>query len=282
MLRKLPGEDVLKLLGRVPVAPFLALLFGGVALILLFAMPSWRLEQVAAPFGLDRWLSVAQPPLGLKARSLVALMGGATIAVAIWVLARLASRWITPSHRAVSVPAWAGSDASLPVDTSNEVAPPDPAEGQVDNIVAWPSLPRFLRKEPDDDAPPFSNLPSTKGPEDELSLDAPIVAEAPNRPHLVLVPEQSSKAEQEECMAALYVPQPDPVFLQTPPPVRPPAALGERNATFGEDLHMLVDRLERSLARASGEARHPSPKGDEATLKAAIAQLDALIAANAR
>lgn len=282
MLRKLPGEDVLKLLGRVPVAPFLALLFGGVALILLFAMPSWRLEQVAAPFGLDRWLSVAQPPLGLKARSLVALMGGATIAVAIWVLARLASRWIASSYRAVPVPAWAGSDASLMVDMSNEVAPPDPAVGQVDNIVAWPSLPRFLRKETDDAALPFPNLPSTEGPVGELSLDTPIVAEASNRPHLVLVPEWPAKAEQQEGMAALYVPQPDPVFLQTPPPVRPPAAFGERNATFGEDLHMLVDRLERSLARASGEARHPSPKGEEATLKAAIAQLDALIAANAR
>lgn len=282
MSRKLPGEDVLKLLGRVPVAPFLALLFGGVALILLFAMPSWRLEQVAAPFGLDRWLSVAQPPLGLKARTLVALMGGATIAVAIWVLVHLASRWIASSHRVVPVPAWAGSTAPLPVDTSNEVAPPDPVEGQVDNIVAWPSLPRFLRKEPDDAAPPFSGLPSTEGPEDELALDMPIVAEAPNRPHLVLVPEWPAKAEQREGMAAIYAPQPDPVFLQTPPPVRPPAALGERDATFGEDLHMLVDRLERSLARDSGVARYPSAKGEEATLKAAIAQLDALIAANAR
>lgn len=72
---------------------FLPVMAGGaVALLIAFVFlvaPVWRLEMLVAQLGLADILSAARPPLGTKARLLLALVAGAGAGAVIWAAAYL-------------------------------------------------------------------------------------------------------------------------------------------------------------------------------------------------
>jgi hypothetical protein len=71
-------------INRLPLAPVFALLFGAAIAIVIASMPQWRFEQAIESTGLGAVLSVARPPLGLKARLLAVMLGFALVALFVW------------------------------------------------------------------------------------------------------------------------------------------------------------------------------------------------------
>ena len=72
------------LIDRLPLAPIFALLFGAAVAIVIVSMPQWRFEQAIEWTGLGSMLSVARPPLGIKARLLAVMLGFALVAITVW------------------------------------------------------------------------------------------------------------------------------------------------------------------------------------------------------
>jgi hypothetical protein len=72
------------LIDRLPLAPVFALLFGAAVAIVIASLPQWRFEQAIEWTGLGSILSVARPPLGLKARLLAVMLGFALVAIIVW------------------------------------------------------------------------------------------------------------------------------------------------------------------------------------------------------
>ncbi|MEJ8628963.1 hypothetical protein P0F65_01800 [Sphingomonas sp. I4] len=65
---------------------------GGLGLLLalmVMIVPDWRLESLVGQLGLPEILSAAQPPLGLKARVLLAVVAGAGAGAVGWAAAYL-------------------------------------------------------------------------------------------------------------------------------------------------------------------------------------------------
>jgi hypothetical protein len=159
-----------------------------------------------------------------------------------------------------------------------EAAPPA-VDRKDDKVVDMARMPRFLRREKAGRA------------DEELLLDiaapeaaAPAMAppNPPGRPQLVLVSDVRTEEVSPSRPPSVYLPQPDPVFLHAPPPVPPPGADPARLASerlTAPGVADLIDRLERALAQTRDEA-HPS--AEQAALKAAIVQLDALMTAAGR
>ncbi len=87
---------VLKRASRLPFAPIVAALFAVAAAVLVMAAPVWILERGVNQIGLSSILPAAAPPLGLKARGLLALLALFSTGVVSWTLAipiaRLLSR----------------------------------------------------------------------------------------------------------------------------------------------------------------------------------------------
>jgi hypothetical protein len=81
-----------KLVDRVPVAPSVALMFGGVAAILVLATPVDLLERAVEVTRLPDVLSAAQAPLGVKARILLGLMAAGAVALPCYFVLRLLTR----------------------------------------------------------------------------------------------------------------------------------------------------------------------------------------------
>lgn len=69
---------------RLPLAPVFALLLGAAVAIVIVSIPQWRFEQAIEWTGLGSMLSVARPPLGLKARLLAVMLGFALVAIIVW------------------------------------------------------------------------------------------------------------------------------------------------------------------------------------------------------
>ncbi len=70
-------------LTRLPVAYYCALFFGLAVMILTLAAPHWQLERGVLASGVDHVIRAAQPPLGLKARVLLAGLAGVMTAAGI-------------------------------------------------------------------------------------------------------------------------------------------------------------------------------------------------------
>ena len=71
----------LKGVANLPLAPFVGVLFGMVAAILVFNTPAWMLEKLVSTIGLASILPAAAPPLGDTARSLLAVIVGVLVAL---------------------------------------------------------------------------------------------------------------------------------------------------------------------------------------------------------
>jgi hypothetical protein len=74
----------LKNLAKVPFAPVVAAMFGGITLILIYLTPGWLFERMVVASGLPSLIAAAQPPLGETARKLSAIAGGLGIFSALW------------------------------------------------------------------------------------------------------------------------------------------------------------------------------------------------------
>jgi hypothetical protein len=81
-------------LNRLPLGPVFALMIGAAVAIVIAAMPQWRFEQAVGATGLGSMVSVAVPPLGIKARLLAVMLGFALVASLVWLGAALVQRLI--------------------------------------------------------------------------------------------------------------------------------------------------------------------------------------------
>lgn len=287
---------VIKMLSRLPFAPTVAVLFGGVAAILIAATPSWRLEQLVNLAGIADHIGFARAPLGIKAQLVAALGGGVGAAALVFATLHLSAKLLGRSRRAVSVRHWADATPVAPAEDEAVHTPPP------DNLIELASLPRFLRRETaSEEAVAEANAVTPPQPSDELWLETPLsdasssekdgaasIGEAalstagapvPSAPvKLAIVPETPHEAG--AGAQVVYLPQPDSVLMNFPPPILPPDRRGEApNRAADVTFHELIDRLERGLARHRHVQHQPA---EEAALRDAIDQLDALMAASAR
>jgi hypothetical protein len=79
--------SVKKKISRLPIAPIIAVLFAGAAGALVLATPEWLLNKWISASGLNTVLSAANPPLGMKARVLIAAAVAVPVAVATFAAA---------------------------------------------------------------------------------------------------------------------------------------------------------------------------------------------------
>ncbi len=232
-------------LDRLPLAPVFALMFGAAVAIVIAAMPQWRFEQAVGATGLGSVLSVAVPPLGLKARLLAVMLGFALVAMLVWLVA-------TAAQRLIDGPVARGADDfddELDLGAYVDTLPP----------VDAPRRPIFADKELG--APFMSDEALTTVP-------APLVLTPPEPVEELNEVTETSRAIDEPGMppvfAAISAPDvpasdPSPVVdagLDAPLDVAefdlPPVA-GEPDVLVGEtSIDTLIRRLEAGLARRAG------------------------------
>jgi len=190
-------------------APFAAVMFGAAAAILVAAVPVSMFEDAVMATGLPQTLSIAQPPLGLKARILAIALMFVAVASLSWLVIAPVERWLDRDRRRRTPWAdegYAGTDANAaPVDAirrpilaTDELGAPLMSDAALETV---PPLPEFAVVEPDP------------------MLEAPIDEE-----ELVQSPEVETPAA------------PEPWMPTTP-------ADGETS------IHALIRRLEAGLAR---------------------------------
>ena len=154
----------------IPIAPMLAAMFGIAAAALVATTPQWLFENTVASMGLGDFLSVAKPPLGLKARLLAIFFAFAVSALVAWIVGRVVERFIDgPTKR----PAWGEDELDL--------------EPYVD--AALPARRAPISAERELGAPLMSD--------EALATAAPLVLEAPEP-----VPEIAEEAPEDPVLAA--------------------------------------------------------------------------------
>ena len=289
---------MIRLLGRLPVAPFIACLFGGVAATLLAAAPIAQLEYWAHASGLAARLPLARAPIGANAHLLGAALSGLGLGLFLYFAVRLIDSWSARPHRAVPVRPWSASiaaTAAINTDVHSDAAYGGSAPEVPNNLIDLAQLPRFLcHADADADADAEHDgelLLESVAPDIATPTEAePALSASPltilNRPRLTLVPDKRSVEPPQKASAAVYMPQPDPVLFNAPPPVLPPetpmklpAEAEPLSVAETSDLTALIERLQRGLAYRGSAP--PSP-ADDAVLRAAILQLDALMVAPGR
>ncbi len=83
-----PKSTLVRTLARIPLAPVIAVMFGLAAAALVALTPQWRFESLIASSGLGDLLSVARPPLGMKARLLAIVAAFVLVAGALYLVTR--------------------------------------------------------------------------------------------------------------------------------------------------------------------------------------------------
>lgn len=218
---------------RLPLAPVFALLFGAAVAIVIASLPQWRFEQAIEWTGLGSMLSVARPPLGLKARLLAVMLGFALVAIIVWFA-------VTAVERALRLRvAQDDNEAFLDLAAFAESLPP----------LEKPRRPIFADKEL---GAPFMSDEALKTVPVPLPVFSPTQA-MPTQPLVDVVAPRAG-----------HVPQ---VLMETPglealldvaefdlPPAPPafPEVPGESS------IDTLIRRLEAGLARRAGP-RSPNP-----------------------
>lgn len=84
---------------RMNFAPFAAVIFGLAAAILVAAVPVSMFENAVMATGLAQTLSIAEPPLGLKARILAIIVVFALVAALSWLVITPVERWLDRDRR---------------------------------------------------------------------------------------------------------------------------------------------------------------------------------------
>jgi hypothetical protein len=83
------------LIQRLPLAPVFGAMLGSAAAILVAATPQWLFDATVVSSGIGDVLSVAQPPLGIKARLLAILVAFAGAALFGWLVGRAVERFLS-------------------------------------------------------------------------------------------------------------------------------------------------------------------------------------------
>ncbi|TKD51749.1 hypothetical protein [Sphingomonas baiyangensis] len=217
---------------NLPFAPLAALIVGAAAALAAGLFPTWRLEGLMLDTGIAALFPPAQPPLGATARLLIVLAAGGIAGGATLFVAR---RVLTPAPRARTLQRRADlhPDAPLrePVMAARDLGTP------FLEVVA----PRELEAEVSADSAPVERpLPA--------NLEVPMVAFARGaiEPDVDVEPEPvASEARIETFELTPPVrPLPLPIRAELREP-EPAIVAAETDAT----IHLLLDRLERGMAR---------------------------------
>ncbi len=91
------------LIQRLPLAPVFGAMLGSAAAILVAATPQWLFDATVVSSGIGDVLSVAQPPLGIKARLLAILVAFAGAALFGWLVGRAVERFLSGPRAPITV-----------------------------------------------------------------------------------------------------------------------------------------------------------------------------------
>jgi hypothetical protein len=129
---------MLKKISRLPFAPIVAGMYALAFAILVMAAPAWILEAIVGQSGVDQVVSAAAPPLGMKARALLALLGAGGVAAFFFVT-------LKPVEMLMSRPKKA--KAATPVTKIVEPSAPDPVVEDEDAFGGRRRRPLLAREE---------------------------------------------------------------------------------------------------------------------------------------
>jgi hypothetical protein len=223
-------------LNRLPLGPVFALMFGAAVAIVIAAMPQWRFEQAVDATRLGSIVSVAVPPLGIKARLLAIMLGFALVASLVWLGATLVQRLIDgPRARADADDA----DDELDLADYADTLPP----------VDAPRRPIFADKEL---GAPFMSDEALAGVTAPLVLtpSEPVepVLEAPD----TVLPVQNEVAVSDPTADSTLEAPLDVAEFELPP-----ASDDEVPDASESSIDTLIKRLEAGLARRAGPPPNP-------------------------
>lgn len=194
---------MLRFLQRLPFMPVVALLFGWAAGTVVLAMPAWQLDALVGQIP-SQWLPTALcaplKPMGRFAYACLAALAVCALIMAPMVPLHARQR---TRRQGLRVPDW-----------------PGPAFGGTDTIPI-----------PSESLPPLERLPTFFG-NASAQISAPASEEFLLDEAMALHPERDESAparivpssQAAESSSPVRLPQPDPVFIQTPAPVQPPMA----------------------------------------------------------
>jgi hypothetical protein len=294
---------VLKRASRLPFAPIVAGLFALVAAVLVMATPAWLLETAVDKFGISSVISAAAPPLGMKAKALLALVAAFGTAATLWfslsLLARLSSRK-PKATRPIAQPVPA-VEADVPVESE------DGSIRRRRPIFADQELGApFMSPEALSDAPILEPEMDEPLKPNELVLDMPF-ASAPLEPEIVLEPPVGAPVssdgaivdtmpveivETAEAVEDLDWPMPETNFepdlvetaaaadfapmasATTSIPVPPPPPEAHAQETITD----LVERLERGVERRSAAIAAAQAAANAAIAERAVHQAETVSA----
>lgn len=205
------------------------------ALIVMIA-PDWRLESLVGQLGLPTILSAAQPPLGMKARVILAVAGGAGAGAIAWAAAYLL--WGPGGLFGRRARAEATEDADyVPSVRRSDRHPDAPPRRPLNAAELGAPPPPAIEDEPVE-----RTLPA--------DLDQPLAAFDPNailsaprepvRPLAPLTPEPPTPEP--------AIPEPMPLPPMREPPPREAGAALPLPDRQNETIETLLDRLERETA----------------------------------
>jgi len=256
-----------------PLAPFGAGVAGAFTALLFLVLPSAALDSLVVDSGVAALLNAAQPPLGFTARAVLALGGGGTAALLVWVALFVA------------------------VGTRSIIVNRAPTEGN--------SVPTLRRADAHPDAPPrqplFANrdlgTPFLEVHAEPLAAEpkpAPVPMGAANARPLPIdldMPLATFDPVSFAAPDAPPAPAPDPVELTIEPlplprevrsaapiPIRPDTiraidliaasmqsapSIRRMETESPASIRSLLDRLERSVAKREAEATPPAPARQE-------------------
>ena len=164
-------------LARIPLAPVIAVMFGVAAATLVALTPQWRFESMIASSGLGDLVSVARPPLGMKARLLAVVAAFVTVACILYVaarafamLGRVAQRpRRTPSDDALDLAAFLAPETIVPtrkpIFADRDLGAPLMSDEALGWVEEPPVIPRFVDSEP---------VEAVAEPEPTIDLAAPL------------------------------------------------------------------------------------------------------------
>lgn len=223
-------------IAQLPLAFWCALFFGLACGILTAAAPQWQLERGVSLLGIDQVVSAAEPPLGYKARLLLAIIAMVAVAGAI-LLPYVAFRLIKPRRSPRPFAPTSTAPATVPLKR-------EPAL----DVVTEPASrrPIFADKE----------------------LGAPLLSEAALSRASVF--DAAPVAPQVEPLAAATQVHEDPVYVAPEPlmsePSAPPVEAPKLAVTAPtapmpstQPLDAMIARLERGLAQRGAGMTPPEP-----------------------
>lgn len=264
---------MLKQIQRLPFAPVVALMFAGVAAILVLATPVWLLEHAVISLGLPDLLPASAPPLGGKARVLLTALAAGGAGMFAFLVA-LPFRDPKPRKALiVTVPPLRKAQDEAFAFNRPSVFTPLPLDDA-------PNLPSFLAQSLAEMQ--TDSLPVAGNDDDELLLDSLMMLdETDDRP--VVVPEPGPAP-----VFLIDPPQMPDIFIQhetvlhlepapVPPPLDPvsearfvaprPRIVEHREPTIDE----LMERFQRGLEILKRAETSPL---DDANLRQALSQLE--------